>query len=76
MIDKPRSIFASMVLVMVTTTSTVADEEGAAGESERCINARSIRGADVIDGRRQTDEEGSVHRQYFYHAEATPQMRC
>jgi len=48
-IEKSCSIFALIVLVTATTTSSAADEEEATGESERCINARSIRGADVID---------------------------
>jgi hypothetical protein len=48
-IEKFCSIFALIVLVTATTTISAADEEEATGESERCINARSIRGADVID---------------------------
>jgi len=48
-IDNPYSIFTLIVFVAAATTSTAADEEEAAGESERCINARSIRGVDVID---------------------------
>ena len=48
-IDKSCPIFALIVLVTATSTSTAADEEEATGESERCINARSIRGVDVID---------------------------
>jgi hypothetical protein len=43
------SILALIALVTAATTSTAADEEEGAGDSERCINARSIRGADVID---------------------------
>jgi hypothetical protein len=46
---KSCSIFALIVLAAAATISTAADEEEEAGESERCINARSIRGADVID---------------------------
>jgi hypothetical protein len=48
-IDKPCSTFALIVLLTGVAASTAADEEEATGESERCINARSIRGADVID---------------------------
>lgn len=48
-IGKSCSIFALIVFVAAATTSTAADEEEATGESERCINARSIRSADVID---------------------------
>ena len=43
------STFALIVLATGATVSIAADEEEATGESERCINARSIRGADVID---------------------------
>ena len=48
-IENSCSIFALIALVTVATTGTAADEEEATGESKRCINARSIRGADVID---------------------------
>jgi hypothetical protein len=48
-IEKSCLIFALVVLATVTTTNTAADEEEAAGEGERCINARSIRAVDVID---------------------------
>lgn len=48
-IENSCSILALIVLVTAATTSTAADEEDAAEESKRCINARSIRGADVID---------------------------
>ena len=48
-LHKPCSTFALTVLATVATTSTAADEEEATGEGERCINARSIRGVDVID---------------------------
>ena len=48
-IENSCSIFALIGLLMAATTSIAADEEEATRESERCINARSIRGADVID---------------------------
>ena len=48
-IEKSCSIFTLIVLATATTNFSAADEEEATGESERCINVRSIRGADVID---------------------------